>query len=605
VCGLAGYVDLRGAPADEGRLRRMGERLAHRGPDDAGTHRDGPVGLAHRRLAIVDLSPAGHQPMHSADAAHSLVYNGEIYNHVELRRELEGLGARFVSTSDTEVILHAYRVWGEACVHRFNGMWALALWDSRRRHVWLSRDRFGVKPLHYAHLPGRFFAFASEAKALLAAFPELARLDREVMLRFLRLGALDWDERTFFADVVSLPAAHHLWAALDGRVQRERYWELDVGAAQASTPRDAPDALRAALTDAVRLRLRSDVEVGTCLSGGLDSTSIVSIATRVLGHAPMQAADWTGVNLHVVRPRPEGLVRDLDRMIWHQEKPASSASLYSQWAVMQQAGRHVRVLLDGQGADELLGGYVHYLGAYVSGEVQALRRDHDPVRAVRLALAYPAMRQLGASNVLSRALVSRLPGPLQRLARRVWHAPPELDIVDPRFGAGADPVTWPEVPARFGDPLLDLLHHQFFVVGLPALLHLEDRSSMAFSVESRVPFTDDLPLVTLCMGLPSAWKISNATTKRVLREGLRGILPDAIRLRRRKLGFPTPLAAWLRRSPALAQAWRTADFERHGLLSKAVIDRLLEAHLAGRADHGEVLFRALTAARWASIFLGA
>jgi len=263
----------------------------------------------------------------------------------------------------------------------------------------------------------------------------------------------------------------------------------------------------------------------------------------------------------------------------------------------------VRVLLDGQGADELLGGYVHYFSAYLAGEVQALGRDHDLGRALRVALAYPSMRRLGASNVLSRALVSRLPGSLRRLARRLRHAPPQLDIVDGGFGAGAAPVTWPEVPARFGDPLLDLLHHQFFAVGLPALLHLEDRSSMAFSVESRVPFTDDLPLVTLCMGLPSTWKIHNATTKRVLREGLRGVLPDTIRLRRRKLGFPTPLAAWLRRSPALVEAWRTEDFESHGLLSKTAVHRLLDAHLAGTADHSDVLFRSLTVARWMKIFL--
>ncbi|MBI5511324.1 MAG: asparagine synthase (glutamine-hydrolyzing) [Deltaproteobacteria bacterium] len=628
MCGIAGLIDLSGAPAASSTIERMLQTIVHRGPDDGGVFVDGPVGLGHRRLAILDLSVAAHQPMQSHDGALTLVYNGEIYNHQELKDELRAAGREFRSDSDTEVVLQAYATWGADCVRRFNGMWALALWDRRQNRLWLSRDRFGVKPLQYLFLPGKVCAFASEAKAILAAVPGQNRLDLQSAAELVQLGGLGWSARTFFADIVQLPAAHHLWVERDGRRRLERYWDPDAIAAGTSGDPDPAATFREMFVDAVRLRLRADVEVGTCLSGGLDSSAIVSVATKVLGVRSLQAfsslhaereaneeryiravAADTGAVLHTVRPQPAELFRRLEEIVWHQETPAPTASLFSQWEVMRTAHGKVKVLLDGQGADELLGGYTGYFPTYLTATLRELRAHPEPRRALALVASLPALRIISGQPLVLPLVARRLPGSaralLQALARAVGRkAPPEPMLGGAVFkGAAAPQAHWPQIPEVTGDPLRDLLRHQLFAVGLPTLLQLEDRSSMAFSIEARLPFTDDHRLVEYCLGLPRTWLIRGYSTKHVLREAMRGLLLEKVRRRRLKLGFPTPLSAWLRREPRLLDVWERTDFDARGLIAGDRVKELVAEHRRGTADRSAPLFRALTMEAWCRVFI--
>lgn len=620
MCGIAGYIHLRGEPASAPTLAAMGQLLRHRGPDDSGVLTEQQIGLVHQRLAIVDLSVNGHQPMLSHDKKLALVYNGEVYNHHEIRNELTELGHTFVSTSDTEVVLQAYQQWGPDCVQRFNGMWALALWDANKKALWLSRDRFGVKPLHIA-VSERHFVFASEIKAIVGPFPEFRELDRATMRRFLEHGVLDPDGQTFFSRIVSMPAATNKLVDLQGRQKTWRYWSFDLEKAHEHYKNcDPAQTFRELFVDSVRLRLRADVPVGTCLSGGLDSSSIVCVMRKVLQqsnvhvfssiHQEKEAneekfirtvARDTGAILHPVTPDAEGLADDLDKLVWHQEKPATNASYYSQWCVMREAGRHVRVLLDGQGADELLGGYISYFSTYWKSLLLDAKNQRTIQPLLQTFASYPMGRFLGAPHFLSSLVFSRLPGRIQkRLRSRSAHA--ASSIANALFFADTPSYQAPPAAQVFSDPFLNLLHSQFFENGLPALLHLEDRNSMAFSVEGRLPFTDDHRLVEFCMAMPKNWKIRGATTKFVLRQGLKGILTEQVRRRRRKLGFPTPLAQWLRRSKRLQNLWHEQNWQTCGYLEPQTISLALKSHLQGR-DQSALLFRALTAARWHDLFM--
>jgi asparagine synthase (glutamine-hydrolysing) len=365
----------------------MNTAIWHRGPDDGGVYADGPVALGHRRLAIIDLSSHGHQPMLSADGHLALVYNGEIYNYLELRDELRAAGLGFTSGSDTEVLLRAYEHWGPACVERFNGMWAFAIHDRRRNAIFASRDRFGIKPFLYAH-DDRRFAFASEAKALLAAFPDLRRADEAMLLHFIPSGALVDGPETFFAGVSQLLPAHNLHLDIaTGTLRTERYWQVEPEAFADRWVKgnDPVEALRALLNSAVDLHMRADVPVGTCLSGGVDSSALVGLMAE---RHPEAIRTYSGLykgrefdeeeyvtatrerNGAIgtdVRREPNGdFFDDLAKITWHQDMPQAGSGLYTQFNVMNAASRDVKVILDGQGADELFAGYLPYYAARVA-----------------------------------------------------------------------------------------------------------------------------------------------------------------------------------------------------------------------------------------------
>jgi len=526
MCGIAGIWERSGRPVDRAALERMSAILRHRGPDGSGLYIDGELGLANRRLAIVDVSPAGDQPMSLSERGLWLTYNGEIHNYVELRRELEGLGAEFRTHTDTEVVLQAYAAWGLDCFERFNGMWALGLWDARERTLILSRDRFAIKPLCYSIRGGRI-CFASEPKAILAAFPEERLPDRDEIDRFLSGSFPDAGESTFFANVKSLLPATTLVVSRDA-VHARRYWSFEPG--EESPQPDAEERFRELLRDAVSVRMRSDVPVGACLSGGLDSSAIAALVEppedRPMHCFSLLYDGWRDDEsrysraaaearpgrfvVHWVRPRSTGLVETMRKIVWHHDAPMPIRGRVGQWFVMEEAGRHVKVVLDGQGGDEVLAGYSRFVLPYLADRIRASPRG--VVREVA-----DLARLESRSRLWFLALASHR-------AARSRSRPHEL-------------------PYR--SRLNNALWHELSREGLPEVLHAEDALSMAFSIESRTPFLDHR-LVELCFSLPYSEKIRDGWTKSLLRRSLAGLVPQEILARRRKLGFSAPVALWLR-----------------------------------------------------------
>lgn len=562
MCGIAGIVRLDGAPVSADSIGLLTDLIAHRGPDDAGVHIDGHVGLGHRRLSIVDLSPAGHQPMPSSDRSLWIVFNGEIYNHEALRVELVALGHAFRSGTDTEVILAAYRQWGEACVQRLEGMWAFAIWEPARQRLFCSRDRLGIKPFYYALTPAGF-AFASEIKAVLASGLVPVRPNHEALRLQLLYRARASNETTCFEGVLQLPPAHN--AVLEGgRLLRSRYWNAADALAMRDGARDADHAarFREEIAQAVRSHLRSDVPVGACLSGGLDSGTLAALAARETG-SPLRTfsvtypgtvhdesryirtlRDQVG-NLDGSDTSPDGrdLVDVLERSTWHYEEPVWGGSVYSWWQVMQSVNAGgIKVVLNGQGADELLAGYPRYYPTYLrqlllGGRAGALHRNFEGFRAQQGDLS-----RMGLWRELATPF---WPDWLRRAARVAGRGNAFDDgFLSPELRA----LSSPEAEALARRAFCDLDTHllsDLTVTRLPELLQAEDRFSMAFSIESRVPFLDRA-FVEYGIALPAHQKIDGGVTKVVLREAMRGIVPDDTLDRRDKQGYPTPANDWLR-----------------------------------------------------------
>ena len=609
MCGIYGIWHRHGNRVDVAALERATNYLRHRGPDDEGyllmdtrtasdvlargrdtvgaldlpniheyTQEAVDLAFGFRRLAILDLSPAGHQPMSCRDRRFWLVFNGEIYNYRELRSELIPKGYTFQSETDTEVILAAYAEWGIDCLRRFNGMWALALWDSNSRSLLLSRDRFGVKPLYFTD-DGGTFAFASEIKALVGDHGTRFAPDDEQVYRYLVYGTLPSPtaRRTFFQNVQAMPPGHWMRVCRDG-AESGRYWSLPAPQEAVEVPpEEAVSRFAELFTDSVRLRLISDVPVGTCLSGGLDSSSIASTVSRLISAdhaAAAQVGDRqktfsavyesserynekpfvdlvvrsTGADGNFTFPSYDRLDQDLERLVWHQDQPFQSTSIFAQWCVMSLVReRGVTVLLDGQGADELLAGYRPY-GAFLSDLVRRwqLRALFSEARDAQDRTGMDAARLLAAGFVYFSvsALRPYMPPSWLQAVRRARSRPgPAETVLRPEFAAQQRASLPPPVP-RDGNGFLDaILREGLTETSLPHLLHYEDRNSMAFGVEARVPFLDyRLVEFVLTRGFP--YRIREGWTKWIQREAMRDVVPPAIAWRRDKVGFETPEVAW-------------------------------------------------------------
>lgn len=615
MCGIAGIVGL-GAEDSSPVIDAMLDLQEHRGPDDRGTWRAPGVHLGHVRLSILDTSSAGHQPMALDDGRLVIVYNGEVFDYLELRTELEGRGHSFGTRTDTEVILRAYDEWGEECSRRFNGMWAFVIYDRDRRKLFFSRDRFGIKPLYFANT-GSSLVFASEIKALLAADASLSRVDDGYVARFLRTSRCDDDTRTFFRDVKQLLPAHSMSIDLAKSVEagaQTPYWTFDLESAKAALDGvDLAGRMRELLSDSVRLRLRSDVPVGMCLSGGLDSSSIVALATAALDGPvstfsalyPQEAFDESrfaravaerfGSRHHEVWPEHGNLVETMSRLCWHQDQPTAGPGLYSQWHVMSIAHGGVKVLLDGQGGDELLGGYHSYYPVYAQSLVSAFLRNPfarplgDVVRGLRAA---------GGPSLMRPIVLDRMPEGLKRayLAVAGGERGPELA---PEYLELWDHRAEPEPTRGFPDRLSQGLHDAVFRDSLPALLRYEDRNSMAFSIEARPPFLDHR-LVEFALALPFDERIDGEWTKAVLRKAMDGILPDEVTWRRDKMGYPTPFSDWIRgdfREDAAAVIF-SEEFARRGIFRPDAVRRMWEEHQAGHADRSWNVWRWISLELW-------
>jgi asparagine synthase (glutamine-hydrolysing) len=601
MCGIAGVVDLH-RPADCPAVDAMLDQLAHRGPDGRGIFADDGVCLGHLRLAILDLSDAGLQPMQDGEL--QLLHNGEIYNYLELREELRAHGHRFTTGTDSEVILAAYREWGERCVERFNGMWAFVIWDAAKRTLFASRDRLGIKPFYY-RLNGDTFAFASEPWAL-----RQSGVNLRAVSDYLAQGYLDQDDETFFADVVRLPPAHSLTFGPNG-LRAWRYWQLEPGDA----PADAVAAVRETFLDAVRLQLRSDVPVGTCLSGGIDSSSI-AVAVAYHGHEHQKTVtayfddqgfderryaravvERTGAEAHWVSFDAEQLVDDLPAIVQAQGEPFGSTSICAGWYVMREARRAgLTVMLDGQGGDEIFAGYRASFGYHLS----------DLLRAGRVTEATRELRAFASVHGPRWAAVAlatpHTPEPVRLAARgRLRGA---AGLVAPELRAAAHRAN--------GDGSLfpDRLRRQLQILltrrGLPELLRYEDRNSMAHSLEARVPLLDHR-LVELAFSLPGNELIRRGETKSVLRRALADLLPREVAQRRDKLGFVTPESRFMRGAlgDLAADVFASQSFRERGFVDANAARARLARHRQGRLQAGMELWRALNVELWARRFLDA
>jgi asparagine synthase (glutamine-hydrolysing) len=600
MCGLYGAIALHGELISSDAVVGAAETLVHRGPDDEGflfgRWQDGQlavesfrgdhsppdvtlpdvkaaaggysVGFGHRRLAILDLSSAGHQPMCDPSSEVWVVYNGEIYNYVELRDELARHGHRFRSGTDTEVLLAAYKQWGPEFVQRLNGMWAFLLLDTRRGTLVGARDRFGIKPLFWRRSAERL-EFASEPKALLAAPDRRPRANDAAVYEFLAWGRTDVPPRTFFEDIWQLPPAHYFVVSLSDpcQLRPERYWLPPEPGDEARG--DPVEAVRSTLHDAVRLCLRSDVPLGSCLSGGLDSSAVVSLMSATLrkngvaGKATIRTfsscfddpqVDERAYVESVVRasqadstlvfPDGQHLLEELTALMHVHDEPVPGTSVFAQrevFAAARNAG--ITVMLDGQGGDELFAGYLTF---HVFRQLDLLQD-----RQLRAVLReWLALRRTGTPLWQSALPLVALASPERAKLPLRWagHGRKPPPWISPGFAdaLGAD-VVWRSNQSP-NPPRKRALHDRqvyYLLNELPALLRYEDRNSMARSIEARVPFLDHR-LVELAFQLPGEYKIDAGVTKRVLRQAMAGLVPDQVLARTDKMGFETPQLRWMR-----------------------------------------------------------
>ena len=627
MCGIAGFAE--GArfgsdapPQDVSRalVRGMCEVIRHRGPDDEGIHVEPGVGLGMRRLSIIDLS-TGQQPIHNEDRTIWLVFNGEIYNYRELRSELQAFGHAFYTSSDTEVIVHAYEQWGEAGFGRLRGMFGIALWDRPNRTLLLARDRAGIKPLHFTERQGRLY-FGSEIKSLIAAGVVEREIDLEALDHYLSYLYAPRD-RSLFQGVRKLPPGHLLrWK--DGRADVVKYWEIAADEPFRGTADEAAAALRGVLADAVRSHMVSDVPLGAFLSGGVDSSLVVGLMAEAssqpvqtfsigfdepefdeLEHARTVARHF-GTDHHEFVVRPDGL-SILDRLIAHFDEPFADSSAIPTWYVSEVARRHVTVVLSGDGGDELFGGYDRYLP---HPRVAQFDRLALPGARQLAGAVWPMLphgmrgknflrhvarddngRYLDALSFFQPDEKHALYAPAVRTALRRWNVE----------RAAADQM------ARFaGLPAHSRMMRFDFESYLPEdVLTKVDRMSMAHSIESRVPLLDNR-VIDFAATLPAHLKIKNGRRKHILKEAVRSMLPPGI-LDRRKQGFGVPLGAWFRGglTDVFSDVLRSPLTRQRGYFEPRFVDRLVEEHLAGRRDHTLRLWQLMVFELWHRQYLDA
>ena len=599
------------------------DSAAAKGVDEEGGGVTAIGGLAHRRLSIIDLTAAANQPMPDESGRYWICYNGEVFNYLELRAELEAQGAVFRTSSDTEVVLQSYIHWGEACQHRFNGMWALAVWDRDRRALWLSRDRFGIKPL-FCLQHGGTFAFASEIKALLEVPGYRPQPNESAVADFLVHARVDSFDFTFFRGIEQVPAGHCMSVAFGQgtpRASTSRWWSLDeaTGGQQNREPLSAnAQRFRELFTDAVKLRLRSDVPVGTCLSGGVDSAAVVCVAAPFLRGAsqnsfsarfPGFAKDETSwveltgkqanIRQHWVEPDGQGLAEEFRQLLRHQEQPFGTTSIFAQWKVFQLARQHgVPVTLDGQGADEALAGYEYFFPVYYAellGAGRLWKWIHE-ARCVsrRRGVSWAYELASTASGFLSHRRMIRLAGRIDRAYSTAW--------VSSALRRTAAELTGADVP--MGGRLNSRLAEVFLRSGLPALLRYADRNSMSHAVEARMPFMDHR-LITFLFALPAEHKLRDGQTKVVLREAMRDIVPAPILQRKDKIGFETPEDAWFREQfqPQLAGLFESPRPEVEAWVNMDRLSSLWHQHLAGKVNVSRILWRVFCLENWLREFM--
>jgi asparagine synthase (glutamine-hydrolysing) len=623
MCGIAGKYNFDGAPVDRAFLARMADVMRHRGPDEGGLYARGPFGMAMRRLSIIDLE-SGRQPIANEDGSVWVVFNGEIYNYVELRDELRARGHEFRTGTDTEVIVHLYEEQGDRCVDALRGMFAFAVWDERARTLLLARDRLGKKPLFYAVIPGSGLVFASELKAV---------LEDESVERTIDLGALDAylsllyipAPASIFQQVRKLPAGHLLICS-PPEIRVRRYWDIPISGDAAGVPdQTVVDRFRELLAKAVDIRLRSDVPLGAFLSGGVDSSTVVAVMAERMGRSVVTASigfeeagyselPYAGlVARHIRSDHHERIVTApgpelIEKIVWHLDEPFADSSAIPTYFVSMAAREHVTVALSGDGGDELFAGYTrHRLETLEHG----IRRAAGTRGAHALAGAAGLLLPDGTKgrNTLQHLALP----PDEACARKFYFSPrvPQLKagLYSPWLRgetAEFDPLTpFKDAFRRAAgaDPLSRILYVDLMTYLPDDILVKVDRMSMAHSLEVRTPLLDHKLVESVAL-LPPRWKLSGGTTKVLLRAALNGTVPREA-FDRKKHGFVSPIGRWLRTdlAPYVEDTLFSPQALARGYFGPPVVRRLWDAHREGRANFEHEIWMLLVLEVWHRVFI--
>jgi asparagine synthase (glutamine-hydrolysing) len=625
MCGIAGYITVAPSSESESILRRMTDAIAHRGPDDFGYYHDAHAHLGHRRLSIIDVA-AGHQPMANETGSHWIIYNGEVFNHQEIRPRLEQAGHIYQTRCDTETILHAYEEFGPASVDLYRGMFAYAIWDRERRRLFCVRDRLGIKPFYY-YWDGRTFAFASEIKALLMHPAVSAELEEQVLPEYLAFGYVS-EERTLFRGIRKLMPGHHLTLDVsDARPSPkiQRYWDPPAARPSKASESELIAETRRRLEETVRMRLMSDVPLGMFLSGGVDSSAIAAL-TRRLTNGPVktfsvgyaeeqfselsyaaQVAEAIGTEHHEIKVGIDDFFNELPKLIYHEDEPITWPSSVSLYFVSRLAASEVKVVLTGEGSDEIFGGYERYRWNLINA------------RAARAYGILPAFlrrivsKQLQTSSLLGATTRRKIRHTfigrgtnVESLFLDNFYCAFSREEQNALLGSDSQAVYGNYLRywnAHEGDSLLARMLYADQKTYLVELLMKQDQMSMACSIESRVPLLDH-KLVEFTTTIPDSLKMRGGTQKYVLKRAVEGLLPREI-IHRKKMGFPTPVRSWLldRRAEPLYDALR----DRKGFLGSIVdaeaLEGLIERHRARHEDATDRLWRLLNLQVWGDLFL--
>jgi asparagine synthase (glutamine-hydrolysing) len=623
MCGIHGYLRLRGGAAERAPLDAMGTVTVHRGPDDAGVHVDGPCAIGMRRLSIIDVA-GGHQPLRSADGTLWLVCNGEIYNYRELRAELEARGHTFLTHSDCEVILPLYRELGDAFVERLNGMFGFALWDSVRRRLLVGRDRLGIKPIYTLH-DGERFAFASEAKALLALPGVTAALNQDALPGYLHLGYVA-APYTLFKGIRKLPPAT-VATVENGRVSERRYWRIAGTIDEGTSADEWVERVRARLEESVRMQMVSDVPIGAFLSGGIDSSAVVGLMSRhsngpvrtySIGFDGSDADDFYnelpyaraiaqrfGTDHHEIVVKPD-VVALLPQLMWHLDEPIADTAFITTYLVSKFAREDVTVILSGVGGDEILGGYRRYLGDHLHRRFAALPGWLQQL-ATRTGRRLPADRHsplLNAARYAKAFLAAADLPPEERYSAFVQvYARDELADLLVAGGTCEDAIVAAFRQADSPDALNRMLVVDAQTQLPDDLLMLTDRMTMAASLECRVPLLDH-ELVELTARIPGEIKMKGGELKHLMKRALADLVPPDI-LNRKKRGFGTPMGAWLKRDLAamLRGVLSPAAIAARGLVRAQAVQKLIADHAANRVDGTDRLLALLNLEIWCRVYI--
>jgi len=630
MCGIAGYVVTTPGSGSEAILRRMTDRIRHRGPDDDGFFVDDHAFLGQRRLSIIDVA-GGHQPMSNESRSVWITYNGEIFNHADVRPELERAGHRYATRCDTETVVHAYEEFGPAGLQRFRGMFAFALWDAPNRTLFCARDRLGIKPLYY-YWDGRVFAFASEIKALLEHPAVSAAFDESVLSQYLGFGYVS-DDRTFFRNIRKLMPGHHL--RLDLRKEHpapaiEQYWDVPQPGenrqnVDCSSPEDWIRETRRRLEETVRMRLMSDVPLGMFLSGGVDSSAIAALIKRntngpvetfAVGYSEARFSELSyasevaraiGTDHHEVVIGMDDFFGALPDLVWHEDEPITWPSSVSLYFVSKLAAERVKVVLTGEGSDELFAGYERYRLNLINRKYGRIYRAvPGPMRrAVRRSIEGSRLLKASVRRKLGHTFLGR-DHSIEALFLDNFYC--AFAQADQQRLLQSDPVGVYSDYMRYWDarpdaPALPRMLYADQKTYLVELLMKQDQMSMACSIESRVPFLDH-HFVEFAMSIPDRMKIHGSTQKYVLKKAVEDLLPHDI-VYRKKMGFPTPLRQWLMdaRTEPLLGALHSGKGLLADYIERAELDRLLGLHRSGSIDATDRIWRLLNLQIWGDVFL--